>query len=172
MQAEAGLGVATGLAPSSSFAPLVRLQLVLQKLYSVGLEGRLGITQTQRVVSEPRGALEYRSAAVALLGCVAPLGAARLELAVCADARVGSLGVQGRDFAYSYGVRAHWLELALSGRLRVALLGPTSANLGVGVPWRVVRPRFKYESSQGGLRDAFWLARWGLDLSLSLGVEF
>ena len=172
LQLEAGLGLTTGLNPSLSFAPLLRLHVELLELFSLGLEGRLALTQTERVTSEPRGSLEYRSNAFALMGCVLPLRAARLALAVCADARVGYLSVQPQDFAYSYGASARWLELALAASLRAALLGPTFAHLRIGLPWRINRPRFKYESSQGDLRDAFRMTPLALDLSLSLGVEF
>jgi hypothetical protein len=169
---EAGFGLSTGVTPFVSFAPLLRAQLELLQRFSLAFEGRLALTQTQRISSETRGSFEYRSNAFALIGCVSPLRAARLALAVCVDARVGYLSVQPQDFVYSYGASARWLELALAGSLRAALLGPTFAHLRASVPWRINRPRFKYQSSQGDLRDAFRIALVGLDLSLSLGVEF
>lgn len=171
-QLEAGVAMATGLAPSISLAPLLRLQLELWERFSFGIEGRLGLGQKQRIESEPRGSLEYHKAALALTGCVSPLRAARLRLAVCVDGRVGNLSVRAQDFAHTYNVSARWLELTLAGSLRLSLLGPTFAQLRVGVPWRIIRPRFKYESNQGDLHDAFWVAPWGLDLSLSLGANF
>ncbi|HET8940048.1 MAG TPA: hypothetical protein VFN67_41690 [Polyangiales bacterium] len=172
LRLEAGFGLTTGLTPSTNFAPLVRAQIELQNRYSLALEGRLALTQTDRVVSEPRGSLIYRSNAIALVACVSPLRAARVALAVCVDGRVGYLSVEPRDFAHSYGASARWLELALAASLRVTLLGPTFAHLRLGVPWRVNRPQFKYESTRGDLRDAFQIALLALDLSLSLGVEF
>lgn len=172
LQIEAGFGMVTGLATSASFAPLLRVQLELWELFSVGLEGRLGLVQSRRIDSEPRGSLDYHRDAIALFGCVTPLRAARLALSVCVDGRVGNLDARARDFAYNYDVSARWLEVALAGSLRAALLGPTFAHLRVGLPWRVIRPQFKFLSSQGDLHDALTVAPWGLDLSLSLGVEF
>lgn len=171
-QIEAGFSTFTGIAPALSFAPLLRGQLQLQRHYSLALEGRLGLVQAERIASEPRGSIEYQSAALAVLACYVPLAAARIELALCFDVRIGDLSVRARNFLQSFATSGLWVELALAASLRAPLAGPTFVQLRAGVPWRALRPRFQYEDSQGDVRDAFTVATFGVDLSLGVGVEF
>jgi len=171
-QVEAGLGVSTGVAPSPTLAPLLRLRLERPGLGSAALEARLGLLQEERAASEPQGTLGYRSLALALAGCLELLGGAALQLSLCVDARTGRLDVSARDFVDGDGSRKFWVELEAAARFIARLAGPAYAHATLGVPWRLIRPRFQYEDSQGEVRDALTVARFGLDLSLGLGLDF
>lgn len=168
---EAGLAMFAGAAPAASFAPLVRVRLRHRSWGSLGLEGRFSLPQEHPVESEPRGTLSYRAYSLALLACVTVLNRVP-ELWLCADARLGRLDVSAREFLRSYVSRQLWFEAAASASLRAPLLGPTYAQLRVGLPWRLTRPRFQYQDSEGTTREAFRMARFGLDVALSLGAEF
>jgi len=170
-QLEGGLAMFTGAAPASSFAPLLRPQLLLHGWASFGLEGRVAFAQDQRIASEPRGTLTYQSYALAAIACVRALEQVP-SLWLCAHARLGSLSLTARDFVHSYAASQFWFEVAPVAQLRTPLAGPIYAQLGVGLPFRVLRPSFQFQDSEGELRDAFSLAIFGLDLSLSAGIQF
>ena len=171
LQLTAAMAMSTGLAPSPSFGPLLRLGVEHSEIGSVALAGGFGFVQ-KRVVDEGRGTLVFQPLSAALEMCWDAARFGRVRLALCAYARLGLLRADARNFMSRPGSSKPWFELAPAASVRTRLFGPSYLHFLVGIPWRIVRPRFQYRDSRGELHDAQTVARFGLDLELGLGVEF
>jgi hypothetical protein len=170
---EVGLGLATGLQPAATVGPSLRLRASLAGLGSVALSGNFGLAQVQSFPTEANGTLSYQPVQLGVAVCPPAWQLWLSELTLCADLRVGRIGVRAAGFLQRNG-RAYelWPEVAASASARTALLGPSYLHLRLGVPIRLVLPDFRYRDSQGGERSAFAMSRLGVELELGVGVVF
>lgn len=171
VRVEAGAHLATGLQPSASLGPFLRLAAAREGWGSAAVSGTFGAAQRERAAAEPSGELRYQPWQIALSLCWQAARSSRLELALCADAALGRAAVAASGFEDNRSASKLIAELGPSAGVRAQVWGPGYLQVRLGAPVRIARPAFQYLSSSGESRPAFSVAPVGVALELGVGLE-
>jgi hypothetical protein len=168
---DAGVIVATGIQPRLALAGALRVTLRREALGSVAISGRLSLPQEQTGLAG-RGRIEHRFYAFGLALCPPAIELGTGDLTLCAEGRVGQLRVAPSGFETQRPDSALWVEVGPRALVRVPVVGPSRASLGVALPIRVRKQEFRYVDDAGRSHSALDPTPVGLEVELALGVEF